>query len=95
MRHADSRAVDAGIGLNFDPILHDDGARLHYLAVRSIRLPDESKTITPNDRAVLQYDIVADAHPLAYHGVGMGEEAVPDLGRTMNDGETLEDAIVA
>ena len=81
---ADGGAVDAGVGLDFDVVVENGGAGLEDLVpgaafmTRAV-LAGEAEAVRPDDGAVLQQDIIAEAAVFAYDGVGVGEEAVADL----------------
>src|SRR4029077_11053294 len=52
-RFSDGCAVDAGIGLNFDVILDDDGRVLHNLVPPPIRAFCETEPVAADDHAIL------------------------------------------
>jgi len=69
-----ARAIDAGIGLNFDVIADTYWTRLRNLLPRAIVTFGEAEAITADDNAVLQDDVVAEHAALADNGVGVSEE---------------------
>src|SRR6185312_17034227 len=77
-RLADGSAVDAGVGLDFDGVFEDRGARLDDFDPAPARALGEAEAVRADDRSILQDDIVAEAAVFADDRMGVGEEAVAD-----------------
>ena len=92
--YAHRGAVDAGICLHFDSVLDDNRSSLNDLVIGAVSLAGESESVTANNGAVLQDDIIANLHILSNDGVGVGEKTVPDSCATINHDMALDDAIV-
>ncbi len=92
---ADSGAVDAGVGLDFDVVFDDDGAGLEDFVPGAIVLAGEAEAVGTDDDTVLQDDVVADAAELADDGVGVGEEVVSDGNVGVEDNVGKDDGVVA
>src|SRR5208337_797683 len=86
--------VDTGIGLNLDTIFDGHRPGLDYFVVRAIRLASEPEAIRPDNRAILQDHVVADANEFTYHCMRMGEEAVADPGPSVNHHVAFQHAVI-
>ena len=94
-RFADGRAVDAGVGLDFDVVFENGGAGLRHFVPRAVGLFGVAEAVGADDGAVLENDAIADAAIFADDGVGVGEEVVADFGALVDGDETVEDGVVA
>ena len=94
-RLADGGPVDRSVSLHFNVVFDNHGPRRHDLVVRAVRLPGESEAVGPDYRAVLQDDVVPDAHVFTHDGMGVGQKAVANLRAAVNHHKTLEHAIVS
>ncbi len=88
-------SIHAGIGLHLHGVLDDHGSRLHNLVVRAVRLPGESEAIASHHHAVLEDDVIANPHVLTDHRMRVREEAVADLGASIDHDEALQYAVIA
>ena len=92
---ADGGAVDAGVGLDLDVVFDDCSAGLQDLVPGAVRLAGEAEAVGPDDSAVLQDDVVAEATVLAYDGVGVGEEVIAGAGVGVEDDVGEDGGVVA
>ncbi len=92
---SDSRAVDAGIGLNFDVVFENGGAGLGHLVPRAVFLFGEAEAIGSDDHTILQHDAVADAAVLANDSVRVGEKMIADFCAAINSYKTMQNRMIA
>src|SRR5208337_3515132 len=86
-------AIHAGVGLDLDVTLQHGGTGLRDLFPVVI-VAGKSKPVTADDSAILQDHIVAERAMLAYHGVRVREEVVPDAGAAIDDHMGQEHGVV-
>src|SRR6516162_8376569 len=60
-------AVNTGIGLHLHMVLNNHLPRLHDFKVRTVLLTGEAEAVTSHYGAVLQDNIVSDAHVFTHH----------------------------
>ncbi len=92
---SDSRAVDAGIGLNFDVVFENGGAGLGHLVPRAVFLFGEAEAIGSDDDAVLQNDAIADTAVFAHDGVRVGKKVLADFCTVINGYKTMQNRMIA
>jgi hypothetical protein len=72
------RAVDRGVGADFDVVAHDHNAHLWNFVKRARGFGYEPKTISSDHRSRLQHNTVAENAPFANHHAGMHDTAFTD-----------------
>lgn len=92
---ADTGPIDAGEALNFDIIFDHGDAGLDDFEMGVVGAFGETEAIAADDDAVLKNYTVTDAAKFAYHGVGVGEKIIADLGAFINDHVRMEHGIFA
>lgn len=73
---ADGGTVNARVGLDFDGVFEDGGARLDDLVPGSVGLFGEAESVGPDDGPILQDDIVTDLAVFADDSMSVGEKIV-------------------
>jgi hypothetical protein len=89
------RAVDAGVGLDFDVVFEDCWPGLDHFVPGAIFLFGEAQAVAADDGAGLEDYAVAYAAVFADYGVGVGEEIVADFGALVDGYETVQDCVLA
>src|SRR6185503_18057993 len=91
-RLAHCRPIDSRIRSDLDVVLNHDAAPLRDLQMRAVGLPGDSKSLAPNDGALLQDDTVAkhaavtDRHLRTHDAVFADTRARPDDDIWIDDG---------
>src|SRR6267378_2880529 len=91
----DAGAVDAGVGLHLDVVIHNHGAGLNDLVPVAGIILGKTETVAANDHAVLQQYIISKLAELAYHSMRMREEVVANLCAAIDHDMRKEYGIVA
>ena len=86
---AHRRAVDAGVGLDFDVVFENSGAGLDHFVPRAVLPFGEAQAVAADDGAGLEDYAVAYAAVFADYGVSVGEEMVSDFGALVDGYETV------
>ena len=76
---AHGRAVDAGVGLNVDPVADDDRPGLRDLLPAAFVVLGETEAVAANHDAIFERDVIAEDAVFADDGVRMREEIAADL----------------
>jgi len=92
---ADGGAVDTGVGLDFNCVLKDGGARLKNLVPGAIGLACEAEPVSADDGAVLKDDIVSELAVFANYRMGVGKKIVSGGDMGVKDDMREKNGIVA
>src|SRR5882762_9356197 len=90
---ADSRAINASVGLHLDVIFQYGRTRLLHLVPTAVLLLGETQAIAADHNSVLKNDAVADAAKFANHRMGMGEEVVANFRASINGDKAVQHGV--
>src|SRR5690242_6387203 len=88
-------AIHAGVGLDFDIIFKNRGARLLHFVPGSVLLLGETEAVASDDGAILQNHAIAYAAKLANNRMRMCEEIVADARALIDGNEAMENRVAA